>query len=330
MSNADIAGKPRGTPGRLSAEDAADLRRIRGPARLGLVVVLLFLGLAFGWGGFVPLDSAAVAPGFVSIDTNRKTIQHLEGGIVREILVRDGDRVAAGQVLIRLEETAPRAKIEQLEAQIAGDSGQLKLVKDEERTVNDLYKKGYAQLPRLLQLQRRRVELEGQISQSQAALQAARDALARTVIKAPMAGTVVELRVHTRGGVLAPGAAVLDIVPADEPLVIEARIEPNDIDVVHANLPANIRLTPYNFRTTMLVKGTVAWVSADRITDPKTNQVYYSARIKIDPEANKEVKLPALYPGMPVEVMIVTGQRTALSYLTAPLTASFNRAFRQE
>ena len=110
----------------------------------------------------------------------------------------------------------------------------------------------------------------------------------------------------------------------------EARIDPNDIDVVHANLPANIRLTPYNFRTTMLIKGIVAWVSADRITDPKTNQIYYSARIKIDPVANKDVKLPPLYPGMPAEVMIVTGRRTALSYLTAPLTASFNRAFRQE
>ena len=78
------------------------------------------------------------------------------------------------------------------------------------------------------------------------------------------------------------------------------------------------------------MKLTVAWVSADRITDPKTNQSYYSARIKIDREANKDLKLPALYPGMPAEVMIVTGQRTALSYLTAPLTASFNRAFRQE
>ncbi len=314
----------------LTAEDAADLRRIRRPARFGMLVVLLFLGVAFGWGGFVPLDSAAVAPGFVSIDTNRKTIQHLEGGIVREILVRDGDRVTAGQPLIKLEETGPRAKIEQIEAQIASDTGQLKLVKDEERTVEDLYKKGYAQLPRLLQLQRRRVELEGSISQSQAQLQAARDALARTVVKAPMAGTVVELRVHTIGGVLAPGAAVLDIVPADEPLVIEARIEPNDIDVVHANLPANIRLTPYSFRTTVLIKGVVSWVSADRITDPKTNQIYFAARIKIDREANKDIKLPALYPGMPVEVMIVTGQRTALSYVTAPLTASFNRAFRQE
>lgn len=327
MSTTPAAPKP------LPPDDAvakADLKHIRGPARLGLLVVVLFLGVAFGWGGFVPLDSAAVAPGFVSIDTNRKTIQHLEGGIVREILVREGDRVAAGQTLIRLEETTPRAKIDQLEAQIAADEGQLKLVKDEEKTVDDLFKKGYAQLPRLLQLRRRRVELEGQIVQSRAQLQAARDAMARTEIKAPMAGTVVELRVHTKGGVLAPGAPVLDIVPSDEPLVIEARIEPNDIDVVHANLPATIRLTPYNFRTTVLIRGTVAWVSADRITDPKTNQIYYSARIKIDREANKDIKLPPLYPGMPVEVMIVTGQRTALSYITAPLTASFNRAFRQE
>ncbi len=323
----------RPSPGTLAppdAAEAADLRQIRGPTRLGLFVVVGFLGIVFGWGGFVPLDSAAVAPGFVGIDTNRKTVQHLEGGIVREILVREGERVVADQPLIRLEETAPRAKIEQLEAQIAADSGQLKLVKDEEKTVDDLYKKGYAQLPRLLQLRRRRVELEGNISQSQAQLQAARDALARTVIKAPMAGTVVELRVHTKGGVIAAGAPVLDIVPADEPLVIEARIEPNDIDVVHAGLPANIRLTPYNFRTSVMIKGAVAWVSADRITDPKTNQIYYSARIKIDHEANKDIKLPPLYPGMPVEVMIVTGQRTALSYITAPLTASFNRAFRQE
>jgi RND family efflux transporter MFP subunit len=314
----------------LPAEDAADLRRIRRPARLGLAVVVLFLGVAFGWGGFVPLDSAAVAPGFVSIDTNRKTIQHLEGGIVREILVREGDRVTAGQALIRLEDTGPRAKIEQLEAQIASDSAQLRLVREEEKTVAALLERGLTQRPRLLQLQRRAAELEGSITQSQAQLQAARDALERTTIRAPIAGTVVELRVHSLRGVIAPGAPVLDIVPSDEPLVIEARIDPNDIDVVHANLPANIRLTPYNFRTAVLVRGIVAFVSADRITDPKTNQVYYSARIKIDRDANKDIKLPQLYPGMPVEVMIVTGQRTALSYLVAPLTASFNRAFRQE
>ena len=314
----------------LPAEDAADLRRIRRPARLGLAVVVLFLGVAFGWGGFVPLDSAAVAPGFVSIDTNRKTIQHLEGGIVREILVREGDRVAAGQPLIRLDDTGPRAKIEQLEAQIASDGAQLRLVREEEKTVAALLQRGLTQKPRLLQLQRRIAELEGNISQSQAQLQAARDALERTTIRAPIAGTVVELRVHSLRGVVQAGAPVLDIVPSDEPLVIEARIDPNDIDVVHANLPANIRLTPYNFRTTVLVKGVVAFVSADRITDPKTNQVYYSARIKIDRDANQDIKLPQLYPGMPVEVMIVTGQRTALSYLVAPLTASFNRAFRQE
>ncbi len=312
------------------AVEAADLKHIRRPTRIGLVIVAAFLGVAFGWGGFVPLDSAAVATGFVSIDTNRKTIQHLEGGIVREILVREGDRVAAGQALIQLDETGPRAKIDQLDAQILSDNLQLRLVKEEEKTVAALLEKGLTQRPRLLQLQRRIAELEGSITQSKAQLQAARDALTRTTIRAPMAGTVVELRVHSLRGVVAPGAPVLDIVPSDEPLAVEARIDPNDIDVVHASLPASIRLTPYNFRTTVLIKGTVAWVSADRITDPKTNQIYYSARIKIDREANKDIKIPTLYPGMPVEVMIVTGQRTALSYITAPLTASFNRAFRQE
>jgi HlyD family secretion protein len=270
-----------------------------------------------------------VAPGSVSIETNRKTVQHLEGGIVREILIREGDRVQAGQPLIRLDETASRAKIEQLSAQITADKGQLKLIADEERTVNDLYKKGYAQLPRLLQLQRKRMELEGSIGQSEAQIQAAQDALARTTIKAPLSGTVVELRAHTVGGVIAPGVPVLDIVPADEPLVVEARIEPNDIDVVHAKLPARIRLTPHSFRTMTLLKGEVASVSADRITDPKTNQTYYLARIKIDPPSEKNTTIPQLYPGMPVEVMIVTGKRTALAYLIAPLRASFDRAFRQ-
>lgn len=125
------------------------------------------------------------------------------------------------------------------------------------------------------------------------------------------------LKVKTAGGVIAPGAAILDLVPAEDGLLLEARVRPTDIDEVHAGLKAQVHLLAYKSRTMPRIEGEVREVSADRLTDPQTAEPYFTARILVDAKA-----LPEgihLAPGMPAEALIVTSERTMLSYLMAPL-----------
>jgi HlyD family type I secretion membrane fusion protein len=386
----------------------------------------------------------------VSVDGYRKTVQHLEGGIVGEILVREGDRVAAGQVLIRLDDTTPRASLELLhgrwmvasalearleaerghlgeirfpdsllprrddpkghqilegqvnifkarrealasqaailkqrvaqyaeeiigiEGQIKAEAVQLDLLREELADVRTLYEKGLTRKPRLLQLQRRSAEIEGnrnlhraQIARARQSIaesrmraadletarlnqvveelrkvqaeiyalnervRAAEDVLARTDIRAPRAGTVVDLQVHTAGGVIAPGAALLDIVPSGDRLVVEAKVDPKDIDVVRQGLDAQVRFTAFNQRHRAPAQGTLTSISADLLTDEASGEKYYLARIELAETQPASVDLTALYPGMQAEVMIVTGARSALDYLLEPLTRSVDRAFRE-
>jgi HlyD family type I secretion membrane fusion protein len=424
---------------------------VRGPILAGSAIIALFFGGLGVWAAVAPLESAAIASGLVSVDTNRKTIQHLEGGIVGEILVRDGEVVRRDQVLIRLDGTGPRAtldllkgrrlaasalgarliaerdgraevqfpdnlvaqvsetkvietldgqinifrarrkaiasqvkiqelQISQILEEIGGLKGQIraenlqqKLIRSEIADLRVLVGKGLARKPRLLALQRRLAEIEGSRSRNQAniarakqrigeaririteirtnllnevlvelrnvraelfdlseRIRAAEDVLGRTDIRAPLAGTVVGLQVHTRGGVIAPGAALMDIVPSDEKLVIEANVDPIDIDVVHRGLEAQVRITAFSMRNAKPLKGRVMSVSADRLIDERTGQAYYRARIELTENPAKAFEGATLYPGMPAEVMIVTGARTALGYIFNPISSSFNRAFREQ
>ena len=420
------------------------------PVVAGLLIIALFFGALGSWAALAPLESAAIAPGVVIVDTKRKTVQHLEGGIVGEILVQEGDTVSAGQVIIRLDETQPRAMLELLKGryraasalqarlmaerdgreridfpdwllaesddpkvaevidgqvnifvarrkalagqvaiieqriaqfaeeikglkgQIVAEDTQLRLISDEISVVRDLLAKGLARRPRLLALQRREAEIEGSRSQNEALIarvkqniaearlhiselqttlinevvkelrdvqseqfdltermRAAEDVLHRTEIRAPIAGTIVALQVHTPGGVIASGEPLLDIVPSEDRLVIEARVDPKDIDVVHPGLPAQIRLTAFPLRTTPMLDGRVAYVSADRLVDKRTGQPYYVARVLFDESQEEVLDDLVLYPGMPAEVMIVTGSGTALDYILKPITTSLNRALRE-
>jgi HlyD family type I secretion membrane fusion protein len=432
---------------------AAPLRPtwLRGPIRAGFAVIAVFF-VGFGtWAAVAPLGSAAVAHGSVVVDTKRKSIQHLEAGIVSEILVRDGDRVSAGQVLVRLDDTQARAnlqliagrynadlaqaarlsaealnrkeiefpngllahrgetevarlietettifhagldemesqrkileqrdaqlaeEVKGLQGQIAAEARQISLIDNEIADVTQLLNKGLAQKPRLSQLQRGAAELEGQRSQNIALIararqnmgdtqlrildltvsrvndavsalgdtqkelfdlgqqmQAAQDVLDRMEIRAPDDGIVVNLAIHTVGGVIAQGAALMEIVPSLDKLVVEAHVEVTDIDKVRPDLPAQIRLLAYSQRTTPSLDGRVVWVSADRIDDDKTRTAYYTARIDVDQAQLTTLKDVRLYPGMPVDVMIETGKRTMLQYLFAPIERTFEHAMREK
>lgn len=431
------------------AERAAGLK---GPLLAASAIALAFFGAFGAWAAMAPLSGAAVAPAIVAPEGYRKTVQHLEGGIVREIRVRDGSKVEAGDMLVLLDDTQIRAAFASVQAKLAAEQAraarlhaertgaaepdfpewllalaredaeaarlieaeramlqarrqaladqiavlerriaqaqtdlgayegnlvstdrQLKLIDEEIETVKDLLVKGLDRKPRLLALQRARAELEsqrttaisssartrelmaatraelaatrsryaeevatglveaqGNANQLQAQAQAARDQLQRVAIRAPVAGTVVNLQLHTAGGVIRAGEPILEIVPRDEPLVVEARVSPNDIDVVHAGLKADVHLLAYRSRHMPRIQGEVLKVSADRLVDQKTGQPYYSAQIVVDMALlHRKAPEVVLTSGMPAEALIITGKRTLVEYLLEPVRLSFRKALRE-
>ena len=309
--------------------DGPQAMGVRGAIVAGFLVLLLFFGGLGGWAATAPLAGAAIASGAVNVDTNRKTVQHLEGGIVGAILVREGQRVAAGDVVLRLDATQPRGRIELLDEQVASAAAQMALIEEEITTVRYLLERGLTPKPRLLALERRQAELVGELGEYRAQLRVAHDVLARTEVRAPVDGTVVALQVHSVGGVIAAGEPLLDVVPGEERLIVEAKVDPVDIDVVQAGLHAEVRLLPFNLRDTPPVPGEVISISADSLKDERTGQTWYLARIVLDDAFLAGLDGVAPSPGMPVEVMIHTGERTPLEYFLEPIVRSFRRAFRE-
>ena len=430
---------------------ASPRTRLRNVTLTGNLLVIGFvLGLGI-WSGFAPLESAAIASGVMESESSRKTIQHLEGGIIRTILVSDGDVVRTGQTLIALDDTRARAEMQSLQGQLweamarearlqAEQQGQeqvsfpagletarnestsaaavlagqrtifatrrqvvqsqvavirekrlqvdkeiegLKaqetavgqragIAREELDMVATLVNKGLERRPRLLNLEREVADIEGRrgeiaaqisragqvISESQATLfklesdrqneiaqslreaqnqvfqlrerlRSAEDQLSRTEVKAPEDGVVTDLRVHTPGGVIGAGAPLMDLVPRQDRLIVTARVRPEDIDVVHPGLNADVHLLPYNQRRIPRLKGTVTHVSADRLIDKRTDQPYYAAKIRVEDSRIIESGI-RIIPGMPTQVYITTGRGTVALYALRPLLDTFNSAFRED
>jgi len=436
---------------RPESRQPEDALRLGAVAWTGNCLVGFFvLGLGI-WSVFAPLSSAAIASGVVEPESSRKTVQHLEGGIIRAILVKNGDRVAAGQTLIRLDDTQPRSerdallaqywdarirearlrseqdgrhdmvipedvetaarddavvgaildgqrrifrtryaveqsqreilrqRIGEVEQQAAGLAArktaiiaQMRFVGRETDAASELVAKKLERQSRLLELGRETASLTGQLGETGAQilqaqrnlkesyaellkfegdrqeqiarelresedtafrvgkrLQAVAAQLARTDIRAPIDGTVANLRVHTRDGVIGPGEPLLDLVPAQDRLVVTVHVKPTDINVVHVGLTARVHFLPYDQRRVPLVFGRVDYVSADRISGNDGEKPYYAATISIDPAALASAKGVSLIPGMPVQALIETGQSTVAVYALRPLIDSFGRAFRE-
>ena len=442
----------------LEEAPASPMPRIHAPLVAGAAVMAVFV-VGFGlWSSFAPLQSAAVASGVVAVESYRKTVQHLEGGIIEQILVKDGDYVTEGQPLVRLDDTrartsyaavegqlwdatarearlmaerdgkeaitfppqlldrankdatasqviagqqtifaarhtlleskiaAIRQRIQESKEEIKGLTAQdtaaqtrLNLVAVEISDSRKLLASGLDRKSHLLQLQRDQAEIQGnrgqlsaQIARAQQTiaeaevdiltlqhdsaaevaqqlreteekvhelreqLQAAADVLSRIEVRAPEAGVVTDLRVHTPGGVVKPGDPLLDLVPKADRMIVKARVRPEDSDSVRVGLPALVRLLPYKQRRTPPVEGTVAYLSADRLVDDRPEagqpmgQPYYLAKIEIDAAALKKLPEVQLVPGMPAEVMIETGKTTVALYTLSPILDSFDRAFREK
>lgn len=425
------------------------------PYRASVRVMSLIAVIIILFGLIVPVESAAIAHARVVVLSNRKTVQHLEGGIVQKILVKEGDSVTAGQPLMELSDIAQKAnrsifykdlsssqitkarllalrdnkesivfnealqasidaddevgkmvqeqsslfetqretyqgklkalslrikaaneEITGLEALVKSTGDQLKVIDDEIATMGRLVAKGLATKPRLLELQRTQKKLQGDKGQYTATiaktsqtineleveilnlksdfasrnsdelretdstisgltekLRAASDVVDRTIVVSPSEGVVTGLKFHTEGGVVAPGAPLMDIVPQNEELVIEAKISPSDIDVVTNGLQARVVFSAYKSRNLPNLEGIVTRVSADSFTEPQGLQEtsYYSAQIKVDSEQMKTLNSHVkLYPGMPVDVYIKTGSRSFVGYMLAPVTDSMHKAFSEE
>jgi len=420
-------------------------------ARIGLWALGLGLGGFILWAAFAPLDEGVPSQGVVAIDTKRKAVQHPTGGIIKDVLVREGDQVKEGQLLVKLDEAAARANYESirqhylglraiqgrlfaeqsgahtivfhpdlqsasqdpqirsqilaqeqlfrarksslqaelraLEESIAGQQGlieayqgmlrnrreQMKLVNEELVSTRDLVKDGYAPRNRQLELERMMAEsngniaeLLGNITRAQRAVgelrqkmiatqqayrkdveaqltevtrdvqsdegkfHALKDDLGRIDIKAPAAGQVVGLAVQTVGGVIQSGQKLMDIVPGDELLLLETKVPPNLIDRVQAGLPVDVRFNNFANAPQLVVDGKVVSVSGDLLTEPQTNATYYLARVSVTPDGYKKLGKRVLQPGMPVEVVLKTGERSLLAYLLHPLTKRLAGAMKEE
>lgn len=437
------------------AKSRSDLRAFSETASLrnhllgGAMIALVLTAGIGGWAATTELSGAVTAAGSVVVDSNDKKVQHLTGGIVGQLLVREGDRVRAGDVLLRLDETILQAnlaivrkgldemrarkarlaserdglaqlaipadlaedssptllaaldserklfelrrsaregqraqlrqRIAQLEDEVLGyealqaaKAEEIELIQRELEGVRALWEKNLVQITRLTALEREAARLKGERAQSVAStaqvrgkiseisLQiiqigqdlssevakelreidgkigeyverkvSAEDQLKRVDLRAPQDGVVHQLAVHTVGGVVSPGEAVMMIVPEADALAVEAKIAPQDIDQVRAGLLAGIRFSAFNQRTTPEITGTVARLSADTSTDQRNGQSYYTARIALHPDELARLGEARLLPGMPTEVFIKTYDRTILSYFVKPLSDQVARAFRE-
>jgi protease secretion system membrane fusion protein len=280
--------------------------------RMAFWIVFVAFGGFLLWAWLAPLDEGATSTGTVVVEYKRRPIQHMTGGIADEVPIKDGQVVTEGQVLIRLSQTNVRSQVEIFQTQIAQLTRQISATKP-------MVDVGYFPLINYQQYVRDRDEavLRLKIAQTE---------LDRTEIKSPIPGTVISLNI-TKGAVVSPGVKLMEIVPSDELLVVEAKIMPQLIDRIHKGLQAQVRFTALNQRTTPVVYGEVEWVSADKI--PTTDQMtmrqvqgdgYYTAKIRISPEELKKLGDQQLYPGMSADVIIKTGRRTFMTYLLKPFT----------
>jgi epimerase transport system membrane fusion protein len=417
---------------------------------LGMLVLLLTLGIFGIWAYLAPIEGAAMAPGFVAVKSHKKTVQHLDGGIVSQLFVKDGDIVKEGDLLLTLDGTENKAQLEiargqfitlaaqvarlnaerdgkkaviypstldnaadvriteakktenqlfaarknahqgemavltqrvgQLNSKIEGFKGQRKSKQDlvasyseEVRDLKELLAEGFADKQRLRDMERNFMLNSGEISalSSEIAaseiqigetkleilqlekkfqeevstklsevqtdlydvtqrMMATKDKVVRIDIKAPVAGRVMGMDMHTVGGVILPGHPILDIVPQKEELIVDAQVSPLDIDRVSVGLIAEVRLTAFTQAITPIIEGKVITLSADRLIDEKTGASYYKVYVELTPESYQKMAHLELVPGMPVEVLIKTGERTVFQYLTKPIRNAFARAFIED
>ncbi len=420
----------------------------RGPLLLGIGLIVIFFGAFFIWSALAPLAGAVIAPGQLMPEGTTRVVQHLEGGIVDRIFVKEGDLVTAGQSLIRLKDIKSRAlrdelaahmtslriqqkrlsaeqqgaeqwvvksdfpddqwtqqviaseqrmfqlrqkrmqettdirqnQITQMQSQIMGlqkqitaQNRQLELTTIEveglERlvskrlagnlellakkrlaaTLDESREKNHTEIARLKkqisvtrlmqindktqhqeEISNQLLTLQQTINSLSEQLKSAQDVLQRSLVNAPVSGTVVNLNTHSLGGVIPPGAPLMSIVPDNEPLIVKAMVLPTDIDDVSAGQAARVKLSAYTSRGMEALSATVETIAADLIQDETSGISFYTALLKVAP--SELARLPehvTLISGMPVETFITTEPRTLLAYLFEPFSGMMERGLSE-
>ena len=395
----------------------------------GVKTLIIFIVLFLGWAVFLPIQSASIADGVIVLDFNRKTIQHLEGGIIDQILVKEGQTINQGEVLLYLHDI--KAKTEQqilkerlwsmqlqkerLEAEkgnkssmnltdffaetgelspsdneklqeIANNqlrlfkakkdkrSGEIKVLEKKLKSAEirlKLFKKELDLIKPLVDEDNlpilREIELEKSIAETDEQAETAKlqitnyknddlsetlkeikesdmeivalynqlstskDILKRSAITSPASGKIMNIKYHTIGAVVPPGGEIMNIVPQHEELIIEAKVNPQDIDNVAIGMKSKIQLTAYKGKKVPKINGEVINISADIVTNEQTRESYFLARISISKKDIEKLKDKIeLYPGMPAQVFIITGSRSLVSYMFTPISDSVYKAFREE
>lgn len=423
----------------------------KGYRKLGYAILVIALGGFVLWSVTASLAVAVVAPGNVSMESFKRTVQHLEGGIVKELLVEDGDKVEAGEPLVILSDTQVRSQLEiaqsqyfinramevrllaeqqeadalempeelmsvdneriqqvtavqqslfvarreslqgtlsamdqqivQMQEQIDGLESRIRVnnqrinsLRSEAEDFRSLYREGLGDNQRLRELERQVLQYEGdnaefqaniaqlrsqisenrmqkettiqefqaevgeqlrdaqsQIAQAEEQITSLTDQVNRTVIHAPVSGTIVGRQVHTIGAVVRPGDPIMEVVPSNDGFVVEARVPTRDIDNLYIGQLAEIRFSAFNQRLTNIIDGEIIHLSADSFEDEATGQRYYKARIRVTEEGQQDMtEQMQLLSGMPAEVMIRTGERTFASYIAKPVTDMLARAIRED
>lgn len=352
------------------------------------------LVLFFVWAHFAILDEVTVGTGKVTPFTHAQEIQSLDGGIVSELNVHEGDIVEKGQVLGRLDPTrfqsnfgeaaakarTLRASAERLRAELTGEplafsaetlkepalvaretqlyesrrrnltetvknlTDSMRLVQDELRMTQPLVAKGAAGEVEVIRLRRQVTELRGKIDEAKndyavrareeqvknnadldaqlQVLTGKEDQLTRATLYSPVRGIVKDIQVTTVGGVLEPGGKLMEIVPLEDQLLIETRINPRDIAYIRPGLPATVKVTAYDSSIYGNLTGEVETVSPDTLQDEvKRDQYYYRVYVRTDSAelANKAGRKFPIVPGMVANVEIKTGQKSVMDYLIKPL-----------
>lgn len=422
----------------------------KGEIRRAYIVLAATLGVFVVWASFARLDGAAIAPGVVSAESSRKTVQHLEGGIVQEILVRDGSVVKAGELLVRLDLTrldtqgdlyknqyaiwlaqearllaehegqddiswppevlahqndpavAPvvadqrrlfasrrasqkrnlgiaesqieqtRREIEQTSADVRTSKATLLQVDAEYNGLLPLYKQKLVPTTRMAPLERERLRLQGIVEMGEINTRKLKERLAefelrrqqvmqdsrqeastllvdvrkqlsdlrqqmiltgdqqkRAEIRAPIAGTVQQMRIFTVGGVVRPGDPILDIAPQDDELVIRAKVNPGDIDRITPAARAEVKFSSLHYLGHQTIYGTLRSISRDRVIDEANKDGYFAAELVVDKDTVPAEIRGKLVAGLGAEVFIITGERTVASYLVSPITDRLRHAMRE-
>lgn len=326
-------------------------------AWLGMQILVWGFGALFLWACFAPLDKGVSAPGYVITDSNRKTIQPAMNGIVDAILVREGQQVKAGEVLVRLnpinaqaQSNATRESIQGLEAQVQGLEQSITQKKQQQRSMQeqlksykDLVGEGYLAKNRMLELERSYLQLnssiledEGNLSKARRQINESREKLspfdfdlANTELRSPVDGQVVNLTIFTNGGFVSAGSRLMEVIPSEESLIIEAQLPVHLVDRVHPKLPVELMFTAFNINRTPHIPGVIISVGADRIIEEKTGMPFYKIQVETTAEGAKMLGNLKVRPGMPVEIFIKIGEQTLMTYLLKPVFDRMHSSMRE-